>query len=154
MKTTEKLTEILKKATPDTTGHVLQENSKMFAASERPFADFFRGKLKEKELKQQEVFLNADIPERYGYKLVSEQKHTRQRDVLLRLCFAAHFTLEETQRALKLSGAAPLYSRIPRDAVLMIAANNGLSDIQAVNELLINHGFEPLSPCGAAEIAG
>ncbi len=151
MKTTENLTEILKKTAPEQTGSVLQENSEMFVASERPFAEFFRSKLKEKVLKQQEVFLNADIPERYGYKLISEQKHTRQRDVLLRLCFAAHFSLDETQRALKLSGAAPLYARINRDAVIMIAANNGLFDIQAVNDLLTGHGFEPLSPCGAAE---
>ena len=47
------------------------------------------------------VFLKADIPERYGYKLLSGEKHTKQRDVILRICYAAEFTLKETQRALR-----------------------------------------------------
>lgn len=33
--------------------------------------------------------MKADIPERYGYKLLSGEKHTRQRDVILRICYAA-----------------------------------------------------------------
>ena len=33
--------------------------------------------------------MKADIPERYGYKLLSGEKHTRQRDVILRICCAA-----------------------------------------------------------------
>ena len=57
--------------------------------------------LKEKRITQQMVFLKADIPEKYGYKLLSGEKHTRQRDIILRICYAAELTLEQTQRALR-----------------------------------------------------
>ena len=65
----------------------------------------------------------ADIPERYGYKLISEEKRTKQRDIILRLCYAAHFTLEETQKALKMYDMPMLYSKVKRDALLMIVFN-------------------------------
>lgn len=151
MKTTDNLTSILKKAYPEEAGTVLTENEELFVSADRPFAEFLRGKLKEKGLSQQNVFLAADIPEGYGYKLVSEQKHTRRRDVILRLCFAAHLTLDEMQRALKLCGLQPLYARQQRDAVLMIAANREVYEIQSVNDLLTQHGMDPLVPCGTSE---
>lgn len=151
MKTTEDLTSVLKSAHPRDVTSVLEEQGEKFAGEDRPFAEYLRGKLKEKGIRQQEAFLAADIPEGYGYKLLSEQKHTRQRDVILRLCFASHLTLDEMQRALKLYGLAPLYARTRRDAVLMIAANTEQYDIQSVNDLLTEHGMEPLSPCGNSE---
>lgn len=64
----------------------------------------------------QKMFLQADIPERYGYKLLSGQKHTKQRDVILRICYAAGLSFDETQRALKKYGMVELYSEITRDA--------------------------------------
>ena len=93
--------------------------------------------------------MNADIPDGYGYKLIAEEKHTRQRDVILRLCFGAGFTVEETQRALKLAGLSPLYPRIERDAVLMVALNQGICKISDVNRLLEEHkmdGLREISP--------
>lgn len=151
MKTTDDLTSILKKAYPDEAGTVLAGNAELFASADRPFTEFLRGKLKEKGLSQQNVFLAADIPEGYGYKLVSEQKHTRRRDVILRLCFAARLSLDEMQRALELCGLPPLYARRQRDAVLMIAANREVYEIQSVNDLLTRHGMDPLAPCGTSE---
>ena len=151
MNTTDNLTSVLKMTHPTEIASVLEEQREKFAQQDRPFAEYLRRKLKEKDLRQQNVFLSADIPEGYGYKLVSEEKHTRQRDVILRLCFAAHLTLDEMQRALKLYGMSPLYARFQRDAVLMIAANRELYDIQNVNDLLAEHKLEPLCPCGSSE---
>ena len=51
------------------------------------FPAFMKEIINKKGITQQEVFLNADIPERYGYKLLSGEKHTRQRDVILRICY-------------------------------------------------------------------
>ncbi len=65
------------------------------------FSEYIKDLLKEKKVTQQMVFLKADIPEKYGYKLLSGEKHTRQRDVILRICYAAELTLEQTQRALR-----------------------------------------------------
>lgn len=144
MKTTNDLTEALLKTTPEDLDAVLKEKEASMFAEEKPFAAYMREQIRRKGLKQQDVFLAADISEGYGYKLIAEEKHTRQRDVILRLCFAARFTLEEAQRALKLSGHSPLYPRIERDAVLMVALNQEIYDIPDVNHLLEQHNMDTL----------
>ena len=134
--TTNTLTSILCSAKPENLSDYLQENAISLIQKERPFAAFMRKTIHNKGLKQQDVFIRADIPESYGYKLISGEKHTRNRDVILRLLFASSFSLDDIQRSLKLYGMAPLYPKIPRDAVLMIAANKGLTDPYDIDELL------------------
>lgn len=112
--------------------------------SPHPFADYMRMKFREKGILQQNAFLAADLSENYGYKLIAEEKHTRQRDTILRLCFAARFRLEEVQEALILYGMAPLHGRFPRDAVLTVAVQNGIYDLCDVNRLLRGSGQTPL----------
>ena len=150
-KPTNELEHILKKTKPDSIDQFLKDHADSFIAPERPFSEFLHRILKENALTQQEVFLRADIPERYGYKLLSEEKRTKQRDYILRICYAANMTLEQTQTALTLYGMAQLYARIPRDAVLMIAFNQHKGDVIAVNALLAQHGMEPLRTSGNAE---
>lgn len=117
--------------------------------SELQFAiEYFKKLFKEKGLTQQKIFLRADIPERYGYKLLSGEKHTKQRDIILRICYAAEFTLKETQRALRKYGMPELYAKIPRDALLMIAFNERPGTILDLNELLDANGMPPLRTSG------
>lgn len=97
------------------------------------------------------LFLRADIAENYGYKLISGEKHTNQRDVIIRLCYAGEFTFEETQRALKLYGMSPLYARIKRDALLITAFNNRKGNILDLNQYLKENGENPLKNCGNIE---
>ena len=125
-------------------GSFLERNAGEMITETRPFAAYMRRKLREKELLQQNVFLAADLSEGFGYKLISEEKRTRQRDVILRLCLAAEFGPEEVQEALLRYGMAPLWWRFPRDAVLLAAFGSGVYDLQNVNELLEQHGQPPL----------
>ena len=69
----------------------LERHGEDLISEPRPFAAYMRQKLREKGLLQQDVFLAADLSENFGYKLVAEEKHTRQRDVILRLCLAGRF---------------------------------------------------------------
>lgn len=147
-KTTEKLTEILKRTRPSQAGRVLHENEEKLAPAQGAFAEYVRAVMKKRRVTRQEVFLKAGVPERYGYKLISGQKTTQKRDVLIRIFLAAGFSLDETQRALKLAGLSELYPRFKRDAVLMIAVNSGLGDPDDADELLKEQGFPPLAPCG------
>ena len=96
-------------------------------------------------------FIKAVIPERYGYKLISGEKKTLQRDVILRMCIAAGFSLPETQTALTLCSMPVLYPKIPRDSVLIIAINSSFKDIERVDRLLEEYGFDRLRPCGTEE---
>ncbi len=150
-KTTGILTKVLASATPDQLSHYLEQYADALITDEKPFAAYMRALFKKKNLRQQDVFLAADISEGYGYKLISEEKRTRQRDVILRLCLAGHFTLNETQQALKLYGMAPLYPRLPRDAALIIAFNTGVRDPEGADEILKSHCMTPLYCCRGEE---
>ena len=122
----------------------LERHREDMITGRHPFADYMRMKLREKGILQQNVFLAADLSENYGYKLIAEEKHTRQRDTILRLCLGARFRLEEVQEALILYGMAPLHGRLARDAVLTVAVQNGLCDLREVNRLLQSCGQAPL----------
>ena len=114
----------------------------------KTFNDYFRDVLLTKKITQQALFLRADISEKYGYKLISGEKHTNQRDVIIRLCYAGEFSFEETQRALKLYGMTPLYARIKRDALLIAAFNSRKGNILDLNQYLKDNGEKPLKNCG------
>ena len=150
-KTTSTLTEVLQKTSPDNIAEYFFENEKYILKTDKPFAAYMRSMFKRKGIKQQDVFLAADISEGYGYKLIAEEKRTRQRDLILRLCLASGFSLEETQRALKIYGMVPLYPRMRRDAVLIVAINTGNYEIAIVDEMLAKHGMEPLYSCSGLE---
>lgn len=148
MKTTDDLTQVLLNTDTDGLEAALRQQQESMLDGDRPFADYMRELIRSKGLRQQEVFLAADLPEGYGYKLLGEERHTRRRDTILRLCFAAHCTVDEAQRALKLQGLSPLYARLERDAALIVALNRGMFEIADVNAYLELHGFAPLAPCG------
>ncbi|MFV0466433.1 MAG: hypothetical protein ACK5ML_10205 [Lachnospiraceae bacterium] len=124
------------------------ENKDSFIDESYAFHEFVKKLISERKLTQQMVFLRADIPERYGYKILSGEKHTKQRDVILRICYAAEFTIEEAQSALKKYQMPQLYSKLPRDALLIIIFNERPGSIISVNELMKKHGFEPLRTSG------
>lgn len=150
-KSTEELEEILGKTSTGNIEEYLSKNEKELIAAEKPFSAYMREMIREHGKTQQEVFLQADLPERFGYKIISEEKHTKQRDYLLRICYAAGMSLEETQRALTLYGMAPLYARIPRDAVLMIAFNQHTGSVLDVNALLASHKLPTLKTSGTLD---
>ncbi|MBQ7737790.1 MAG: hypothetical protein IJT62_08165 [Oscillospiraceae bacterium] len=134
----------LEQAGPEELPGVLRDLAAAFLPEGRPFAAYVRRKFREKGILQQNVFLAADLSENYGYKLIAEEKHTVRRDVILRLCLAGAFDEEETDTALILYGMAPLYPRLPRDAVLLRAIRRGERDVHRLNELLLSCGLPPL----------
>ena len=129
----------------------LKSNEESIITNEYAFHEYISKLIKLKNLRKQDVFLAADVPEKYGYKLLSGEKHTKQRDVILRLCYASELTLEETQKALKLYRMPELYAKIPRDAMIMIAFNERPGSIIDVNSFLKNNGMEILRSSGVQE---
>lgn len=150
-KNTQELVDILGKTHINDFEQYCKENAESMNTSESAFSVFIKELLAAKNMMQQTVFLKADIPERYGYKLLSGEKHTKQRDVILRICYAAELTLEETQRALRKYEMPQLYAKIPRDALLMMVFNERPGDIIRVNEILKEQGVETLRTSGARE---
>ncbi len=148
---TDELNNVLENTKPAGIDDYLKEYADSFVDGDHPFSDYMRAKIRGKGITQQELFIRAELPERYGYRLLTQEKNTRQKDYILRLCFAAEFTLDETQRALKLYGMSGLYSKIPRDSVIIICFNQGIYDIPRVNKLLEEHGMEPLKASSSME---
>ena len=147
-KNTNELKEILGKTHLSEFEKYCKDNKESINDKEEAFSIYIKDLLANKGMMQQTVFLNADIPERYGYKLLSGEKHTKQRDVILRICYDSELTLRETQRALKKYEMPELYAKIPRDAFMMIMFNDRPGSILDVNVLLKRNGMEPLRTSG------
>lgn len=140
-----RLLEALGQIRPEELSGFLDAHREELLTEPRPFAAYMRETFREKGVLQQNVFLAADLSENYGYKLISEEKHTINRDTILRLCLAAGFSMSETQEALVLYGMAPLYVRFPRDVVFLTAIRHRIRDVHQVNALMQCCGLPPLT---------
>ena len=150
-KSTDELEKILGSTHINEVSTYLKSNEESIITNEYAFHEYISNLIKLTNLSKQDVFLAADVSEKYGYKLLSGEKHTKQRDVILRLCYAAELSLEETQKALKLYRMPELYAKIPRDAMIMIAFNERPGSIIDVNSFLKNNGMEILRSSGVQE---
>jgi len=148
---TENLEEAFRQARIDRFSECCSENAAEMLTEQRDFMKFMNAMLRDKGLQKQDILLKADVPLRYGYKLLAEEKKTLKRDVLLRICYAAELTLQELQRALKIYGMNPLYARNPRDAILIVCFCQRPGEIHDVNEYLRQNGMPPLQSVGYSE---
>ena len=140
-KDTELLMNTLKNISPSEVKDYLQEQ---FKEGEPSFSSYIDTLLEEKNLKRQDVLIRANLPQKYGYKLLTGESHTTDRDKILRICFSMEMTLKETQRALNLYGMNELYPKIKRVVLLIVALGQKIFDIDQVNELLKSGGEAPL----------
>lgn len=140
-KTTDNLMKTLKSTSPSGVKHYFQET---FQDREPDFASYMDAMFEKKHLKRQDVILRANLPQKYGYKLLTGESHTTDRDKILRICISMKMTLKETQRALKLYGMNELYPKIKRDVVIIVALGQKIFDIDQVNDLLASEGEAPL----------
>lgn len=138
----------LKSLRPSEISKYINSNKDELIDEKRCFMDYMNSKLKTKGLKKQDVLLKADIPQRYGYKLLTEEKVTKQRDIIIRICYAAEFTLTETQQALELYQMNLLYPRVARDALIMTCFEHRPGSIIEVNEYLLKNKMKPLRSSG------
>ena len=150
-KSTKELADILGKTHLSEFDQYCKDHKESMKAGKDMFSIYIKNILSEKGMTQQAVFLKADIPERYGYKLLSGEKHTKQRDVILRICYAAELSQAETQRALQNYEMPVLYAKIPRDALLMIIFNERPGSIIEVNALLKENNMAPLRTSGSQD---
>lgn len=141
---TSSLLEVLRSAHPE---DIVEYHRRYLQGKVPTFVSWVDEIIESKGMTRQEIFQQADIPQKYGYKLLAGEKHTTDRDKLLRLFFAMGLELSQAQRGLELYGLAALYPRKKRDAILIIAFNRGISWVDQVDDLLIQHGEPPLSRC-------
>lgn len=139
--TTENLMNVLRRADTDDVHSFLKEH---FSQGQPTFVQYLDALLMEKGLKRQQVLLRAGLPQKYGYKLLTGETHTTDRDKLLRICLAMELNLTQTQRALRLYGMSELYPKIKRDVVVIAAIGRRCWDIDEVSRELSEAGLDPL----------
>ncbi len=147
-KKTEELIQILKSTHLGNFQDYYEKNKDSMYSEATSFQVYVKNLAVEKKMTLRQIFIKAEIGEGYGYKLLSGEKRTRQRDVIIRLCYATEMSLEEAQRALKKYGMLELYAKNPRDAFLALLFRERPGDLQKVNELLEENGFDKLQACG------
>ncbi|MCR5232628.1 MAG: hypothetical protein K6E53_01785 [Lachnospiraceae bacterium] len=143
-KKTNELEKKLESVHPSGIKDFVADNEEELMTGNRDFMNYINELIRQKKLFKRDVFLDADISLGYGSKLLTGEKNTRSRDVILKICYAAGFNLEETQRALKLYPMDILYVRNKRDALIMACFNNRPGDIFDLNNVLESNGEEPL----------
>ena len=143
-KPTSELNDILENMKPDQLDAYFKDNSKYMAYEGKAFYYYMKDVLDEKNIKLKDVYSFAGVSETYGSKIISMEKHTKNRDLILRLCIAGHFNWDETNRALKLYGLSELYAKDPRDACIIVAVNNRIYDLAEINDMLTERKLQPL----------
>lgn len=144
-KSTNELNDLLENMKPDQLDSYLKDNSKYMADEKKAFYYYMKDVLDEKNIKLKDVYSFAGVTESYGSKIVTMEKHTKDRDLIIRLCLAGHFNWDETNRALKLYGLSELYAKNARDACLIVAINNRVFDLYEIDEMLIKQGLKKIS---------
>ena len=144
-KPTDELNNLLENMKPDELDDYLVENQEYLAGDEKPFYDYMKRTIRNKGIKLKDVYQFAGFSESFGSKLLTQEKHTKDRDMIIRLCLAGHLTWDETNRALKLYGFSELYAKDPRDACLIVQINNRIYDIYRINDELAKRNLELLS---------
>ncbi len=144
-KPTDELNDLLENMQPNQLDAYLQENQKYMALGEKAFYYYFKDTLEAKRIKLKDVYTYAGVTESFGSKIIRMEKHTPNRDLIIRLCLAGHFSLIEMNRALKLYGMTELYAKDPRDVCIIVAVNNRQYDPYQIDETLIQHGFSKLT---------
>lgn len=144
-KSTKEVDELLESMKPKQMADFYKENSKYLADEEKAFYYYMKDVVESKNILLKDIYSFAGVSEKYGEKIIRMEKHTKNRDLIIRLCVAGHFSLVETNRALKLYGMSPLYSKDKRDACLIVAINNRIFNLCDVDDLLEAQGLLKLS---------
>ena len=93
------------------------------------FINYLAKLIKEKNISKATIIKLAGIDRTYGYQIFNGRKNP-SRDKIIKICIAGKFTIEETNRLLSLGGYTRLYSRDPRDSIIIFSINKGLSTIE------------------------
>ena len=143
-KPTNELDELLDSTNPKELGKYLKDNRDYMADEKKAFYYYFKDVIDDKNIKLKDVYSFAGMTESYGGQIIRMEKHCANRDTIIRLCIAGHFSWDEINRALKLYGYNELYSKNSRDACIIIAIKNRIFDFSKINDMLEEQGLDKL----------
>lgn len=144
-KSTYEVEEILKSMRPEQLQQFYKENTHNMVDANKAFYYYMKDIVEAKNIRFKDMYILAGVSESYGEKIIRMEKHTKSRDLLIRLCISGHFSIVETNKALKLYGMNTLYSKDKRDAALIVALNNRIYDLFEIDDILEKQGLSKLT---------
>ena len=144
-KPTDELNALLENVKPDQIDGYFKDNRAYMADGKKAFYYYMKDVIEEKNILLKDVYSFAGVSEKYGSQIIEMEKHTRNRDLIIRFCVAGHFNWDETNRALKLYGMTELYAKDSRDACIIVAINNRVYDLASIDDMLTERGLKKLS---------
>lgn len=144
-KSTNEVEKLLENMKPSQLNDFYKENNKHMADEKKAFYYYMKDIAETKNVLFKDMYIFAGVSESYGEKIIRMEKHTKSRDLIIRLCVAGRFSLEEINKALKLYGMNSLYAKDKRDACLIVAINNRVYNLIDIDEILEKHGMQKLS---------
>lgn len=144
-KSTDEVEKLLENMKPSQLDEFYKENNKHMSDDKKAFYYYMKDIAESKNILFKDMYSFAGVSESYGEKIIRMEKHTKNRDLIIRLCIAAHFSLVEINKALKLYGMNSLYAKDKRDACLIVAINNRIFNLLSIDDMLEKQGFQILS---------
>ena len=144
-KPTDELNALLENVKPDQIDGYFKDNRAYMADGKKAFYYYMKDIIEEKNILLKDVYSFAGVSEKYGSQIIEMEKHTKNRDLIIRFCVAGHFNWDETNRALKLYGMTELYAKDSRDACIIVAINNRVYDLASIDDMLTERGLKKLS---------
>ena len=83
-KPTDELNDLLVDMRPDQLKHYFKDNEKYLADEKKAFYYYMKDVLDEKDIKLKDVYSFAGVTESYGSKILTMEKHTKNRDLIIR----------------------------------------------------------------------
>lgn len=117
---------------------LLNSNDNFINTEKANYNNYIKDLIYGRGLTIREALRFAGMKESYGRKVINGEKSSN-RDNVLRVCISAGFTLKETNRVLKLNNMRSLYAKDKRDAVIMLAINDGVSSTYDVDDMLTDN---------------
>ncbi|MGN0386214.1 MAG: hypothetical protein ACI4EX_10065 [Lachnospiraceae bacterium] len=144
-KNTSEVEKLLNEMKPHQLKDFYKENSASMVNADKAFYYYMKDVLEAKNIRLKDIYIGIGESESYGEKILRMEKHTSDRDLILRMCIVGHFTVDETNKALKLYEMRPLYAKDKRDACIMVAIHNRIYELLDIDEMLEKQGFLKLS---------
>ena len=112
---------------------LIQESPKMFVADlqdkkgyvEPRLGDYLQKMLDSHEMTISDLIVKSLLSKSFVYQIFSGRRNPG-RDILLRIAFVMHLSLEETQHLLLIGGKGILYPKVRRDAAMIYCLEQGM----------------------------
>lgn len=106
-------------------------------------AEYLNALISQKKLKKSEIIARSNLDKNYAYQIFNGNKTNPSRDKVLMLAFGMRLNYDEARNLLKIAGLPELYSRSPRDSIIIFHLGKGKS-LMETNEQLLEYGQDIL----------